>query len=318
MLRVPAAEVLLAATRSPPAAQAPTLILMYHRVDEDVNDPFSLVVHPRRFREHLRRLVGRADIIPLSELLPLRAGDRPRVAITFDDGYVDNLDLALPELELASVPATFFAISDLLGTREECWWDQLEQIFRAGWEGTRAISLTLRGETLTAEVSCDVRWLMEIHTHLLALTQAEIMPLIAELREQLHAPTVALERRIMTEDELRRLDASSCVEVGAHTRTHPKLPSLSATDQAAELSGARQRLEEVLGRPVHTLSYPFGAFDEDTLNAAQGSGYTHACTTEPACVSSSHSPLRLPRLGVENWDGYEFDLRVNHCLAAAA
>jgi peptidoglycan/xylan/chitin deacetylase (PgdA/CDA1 family) len=135
------------------APAAPALILMYHRVDEDVNDPFRIIVHPKRFREHLRRLGGLADVVPLNELVPLGRGPRPRVAITFDDGYIDNLEQAVPELERAGAPATVFAISDLLGSPDECWWDQLEYMFRCGWEGTRAISLDLRGQNLAGELS---------------------------------------------------------------------------------------------------------------------------------------------------------------------
>jgi peptidoglycan/xylan/chitin deacetylase (PgdA/CDA1 family) len=311
-LRVPGSDVLATA----PAA--PAFVLMYHRVDEDANDPFDLVVDPRRFREQLRRLGQIADVVPLRELLQPTSGERPRAAITFDDGYVDNLEQALPELERAGMPASLFAISDLLGRDEECWWDQLEQIFRAGWARTRPISLKLRGLTLAGEIGCDVGSLKELHSHLLPLSAGEIAPLIETLREQLAAPAPVLERRLMSEDELRRLDASSCVEVGAHTRTHPKLPSLSAGEQADELAGSRARLEQVLGRPVDTFSYPFGAYDANTLSAAAAAGFVCACTTEPGLVQRPGDRLRLPRIAATNCDGYEFARTVNAWLAKAA
>jgi peptidoglycan/xylan/chitin deacetylase (PgdA/CDA1 family) len=141
---------------------------------------------------------------------------------------------------------------------------------------------------------------------------------MATLREQLGTPDAPLQRRLMTDDELRRMDASDCVEVGAHTRTHPKLTTLTAEAQIHELQGSRARLEQVLGRPVPVVSYPYGAHDDTTVSAARASGFELACTTKAAPVPASCPPLRLPRFQVENWDGFDFDIQMRRWLASAA
>jgi len=280
---------------------------MYHRVDEDENDPFKLVVHPKRFREHLRRLQRLADVVALRDAWPLASGLRPRVAITFDDGYIDNLHNALPELEREGLPATFFVISDGLGDTSECWWDQLEQIFRSGWEGSRQIRLPIRDCTLTGEVYSDLSGLLELHSFLLPLRGDEIQPMIDLLRDQLGYSSPTLERRLMNVEELRALASGSGVEIGAHTRTHPSLADLDRDDQSSELAGSRERLRELVGTDVTTVSYPFGSHNGDTIACARSAGFEVGCTVEAAPVRSSSDPLELPRFAVENWDGYEFE-----------
>jgi peptidoglycan/xylan/chitin deacetylase (PgdA/CDA1 family) len=298
---------------------AQPLVLMYHRVGEDACDPFGLVVDARRFRAQLERLGRLADVVTLSELFAASPRGRPRVAVTFDDGYLDNLEAALPELERAGVPATLFAISGRLGAREECWWDQLEQAFRRGWEGEPAIELEVphRGVRIAGGLSSDPRALRELHTLLLGLPPAEIYPLIDQLRSQLGLPPPVLERRLMTPAELVRLDASSCFTVGAHTRSHPNLVVLSAAEQLEELAGSRRDLEALLGRDVDCFSYPYGSYDAVTVAAVREAGFAWAATASPpqGSPATHERALLIGRHNVENWDGYGFEERLRAWLA---
>jgi peptidoglycan/xylan/chitin deacetylase (PgdA/CDA1 family) len=298
---------------------AQPLVLMYHRVGEDACDPFGLCVDPRRFRTQLERLARLAEVVPLSELFEAPRRGRPRVAVTFDDGYLDNLQAALPELERAGLPATLFAISGRLGATEECWWDQLEQVFRGGWEGEPAIELEVpqRGVRIAGGLSCDPHSLRELHSLLLRLPPAEIYPLLEQLRMQLQLPPPVLERRLMTAQELLRLDASSCFTVGAHTRSHPNLVVLSAAEQLDELAGSRRDLETLLGRTVDCFSYPYGSYDAVTLAAVQEAGFAWAATAAPphASLEARERALLIGRHNVENWDGYGFEERLRGWLA---
>lgn len=92
------------------------IILMYHRVAKDVNDPHLLCVSPENFREHLRYLSQNKNIVRLSEILN-RNIPKNTVAITFDDGYADNLYAALPILKEFKAPATIFITAGLLGQK---------------------------------------------------------------------------------------------------------------------------------------------------------------------------------------------------------
>ena len=110
-----------------PRPKAHAVVLMYHRVAECDIDPWNLCVSPQRFTEQLEALKREYRILPLQELF--RTGARQKaVAITFDDGYADNLHAAAPILERHRAPACFFLTSGALDMAREFWWDELERL----------------------------------------------------------------------------------------------------------------------------------------------------------------------------------------------
>jgi len=109
---------------------SPGVVLMYHRVASDLVDPWRLCVSPANFAAQLEVLAARYRVMTLRELVATRGsdGERPGVAITFDDGYADNLHAAAPLLVGQGLPATFFLTSGTLGSDREFWWDELDQL----------------------------------------------------------------------------------------------------------------------------------------------------------------------------------------------
>src|SRR5262245_33350534 len=108
------------------------LILLYHRVAHGGADPWSMCVTPERFSEQMEALRMTAHPCTLAELVRAhQAGRLPdsAVAVTFDDGYLDNLTNAKPILARCDIPATVFVCSGSIGRKEEFWWDELERAF---------------------------------------------------------------------------------------------------------------------------------------------------------------------------------------------
>ena len=106
-----------------------TLILCYHRVAEGVEDPFYLCVRPDNFAAHLEEISRAREPSTLADVsVPSR---RPRVVVTFDDGYRDNLTNALPIAESKGVPITVFVTSGILGNHHGLWWDRLGTLLRS-------------------------------------------------------------------------------------------------------------------------------------------------------------------------------------------
>src|SRR5829696_6010568 len=98
------------------------LILLYHRVADEPEDPFRLAVSADNFHAHLGYLQRGAAVVPLSEMP--RKGVANRIAITFDDGYRDNAEIAAPALAAAGLPVTWFITVGRLGGHP-FWWDRL-------------------------------------------------------------------------------------------------------------------------------------------------------------------------------------------------
>ena len=292
-------------------ARARSVILMYHRVVASPHDPFWLVVHPDRFAEQLDALRDLADVVPLTSIREHLEGHR--VAITFDDGYADNLEIATPELERMGMPATIFVASTLLSASGEFWWDRLEDLVLDPNPACEQIDVPLRGRSVRIDVRTDAgreRALNAIQWEIRTKPRAEIDAMLGRLEAQLGPRRDPCpEHRWMTAEQVRTLASSPVITVGGHTRTHSMLSMLSPGAQWDEIHGCKVDLEAALDRPVTTFAYPFGGPDavgRVTPRIARKAGYELACSTEPGFVTRWSNRFRLPRLGVYDWSGAEF------------
>ncbi|CAN5640907.1 N/A [soil metagenome] len=278
------------------------VILLYHRVAHRVDDPFGLCVSPENFAAHMEILARLARPTPLRELAPAPAGIQPRsVAVTFDDAYEDVLTEALPVLERYGIPATVFAVSDGLGS--PFWWDRMTRI------PVQAAADYLEDRSPRRDTPRAI--FAQLHARLLPMAAAERDRVLLHLSAG--APAAAPLPRALAPEELRELQASGSVEIGAHTRTHPDLASLGEADQESEMLGGRRALEEILGSPVTSFAYPFGTFahyTRATSRIVREGGFERACTAEPGVVAGGTDPLALPRLWVEDWGAEAFRKRL--------
>ena len=286
-----------------------TLVLLYHRVTQLDRDPYEFAVRPDRFAQHCDVLRRRCDVVPLRDA----NGTRPQVAITFDDGYVDNRREACDILAAAGLPATFFITAGRLGQRAEVWWDRLEQIVMGCEPAGGYIDVEIEGQRLWADTRSPAargRAHFALYWRLRRLRPAVIESILTQLEVQFGIQTVDREtHRWMTGEELRALAATTGVDVGAHTLTHPLLAALPAMEQRKEIDGSRDLLERLLETRVTLFSYPFGghdALDSMTTQLVRESGYTLACTGTGGLAHRDHYPFLVPRNVVGDWDADTF------------
>jgi peptidoglycan/xylan/chitin deacetylase (PgdA/CDA1 family) len=312
------------------------VILMYHRINRTGIDPWGLCVDRSNFSEQLKVLANLANPVSL-EQLPLIDTDHPSVAITFDDGYVDNLENALPVLERYAIPATIFVSTGYIGNSNGYWWDQLQEIFLS----PRALpsddlSLTLGGETYHWAIgSADLEYKIEncsAHRGWIAWKHApptsrhavfyQVWSLLRELDSDERDDRICRIRgwagftedrasaRCMTADELREVSRGPLVRIGSHTVTHSRLSQLTPDGEWRELTSSRATLEGILKRPVETFSYPFGDrsdYSNRTVRAVRQAGYRLACSNFEGAVGRNSDRFQLPRLHVQNWNGSDFE-----------
>ena len=112
--------------RFTPGFRRAGVILMYHRIAEVAHDPWGICVSPANFNEHVQ-VLHRCRCVSLTQIVAGEPAGR-RIAVTFDDGYADNLYAAIPALERADVPATFFITTGGIGVEREFWWDELQRL----------------------------------------------------------------------------------------------------------------------------------------------------------------------------------------------
>jgi peptidoglycan/xylan/chitin deacetylase (PgdA/CDA1 family) len=309
------------------------LILLYHRVATLQLDPQLLCVTPERFAEHLDVLRRLARPVPLPRVREVSSTSDPvPVAVTFDDGYADNLQTALPLLETADVPATFFIVSGLVGSDREFWWDELERVLLAGDELPPALEVRVDGDVLRFDLTNnsvrDPTWNVlredmpsprhvayrSLMMRLRSLDPTMRDAVIDELRRWAGGSDGSRSsHRPLDESELRQLDAHELATVGAHTVGHPSLAGLSPSRQRYEVGGSKGRLEELVGHPVTSFSYPFGGqadYTPTTIAAVAGAGFELACANVEGRVGPRSDRFQLPRMLVRDWPGAEFERRL--------
>jgi peptidoglycan/xylan/chitin deacetylase (PgdA/CDA1 family) len=317
------------------------MILAYHRVAQTPTDPQLLCVSPRHFAEQLQVLRRRRRPMRLLDLASsLREGAAPddAVVITFDDGYADNLHNAAVLLVANDVSAAVFVSPGESGAVGEFWWDELDRLLlqpgslprilrleidgqarewdlgdaaeysQADFEKHRAWSV-LRAEAPTPRQSAY----RSLHQALRPLATAARQAAIASLRAWAGAtPTMRPTHARLTPAEIARL-AEAGVEVGAHTLTHPVLSATPVEEQRAEIQRSKERLGDILGRPVRSFAYPYGTrkdYTAETVEIVRQAGFTCACSNFPGEVRADTDLFQLPRTLVRDWDGDEFAQRI--------
>jgi peptidoglycan/xylan/chitin deacetylase (PgdA/CDA1 family) len=121
------------------------------------------------------------------------------------------------------------------------------------------------------------------------------------------------EYRALNLDELKTLGDSGLVEIGSHTVTHSVLSARPPDVRRKEIVQSKGYLEEILGRPVDSFSYPYGGardVGEDTIQLVSEAGYKVACANFAAFVTRKSNPYWLPRYLIRDWDGEEFTRRL--------
>lgn len=280
---------------------SPAVILVYHRVADLANDPFLLAVTPRRFAEHLDVIRTHGVPMRLEDLVrSLRTGKVPAraVAVTFDDGYADNLQAAKPLLERHDIPATVFVTAGQVGGLREFWWDELDRIILQPGRLPGTLRLVLdgngyewelgEGSTYTEEAyrrerawhierqenpSPRQRLFRDLFARLLVASPAERRETLDDLVAWAGAePGPRLTHRTLTADELLRLQQGGLVDIGAHTISHPALATLSRAEQRAEIRKSKTMLEQMLNDRVISFAYPHGSGTSETAELVGEAG----------------------------------------------
>lgn len=299
------------------------LILGYHRVADVEIDPHAMCVSPRHFEEQLAVLQRAARPMSLPALArALHEGNVPAraVAITFDDGYLDNLHIARPLLAAYELPATVFAVTGALG--QEFWWDRLVRIVLSPAVLPPSLSLPIGGEefswTAPDTTGPRRRLLAALYSRLWALRAEERRSLLQQLEEWAGSerPLSPPGERAMTGAELREWSGDGLMTVGSHTVSHQPLTTLSPAERQAELCKSRQALTEILGHAPLSFSYPHGDNDAETRRLVQEAGFELACASRPGMVHGRQEPMALPRFWPPDWNGEQFGRWLNRWLGS--
>ncbi len=299
--------------RSPAGAAGRLSILIFHRVLPEPDPLFPGEVHARQFDAMLGWLKRWFNLLPLNEgVARLKTGSLPAraAAISFDDGYADNHDVAMPLLQRHGLSATFFIATSYIGggcmfndalieTVRRCSRPQLD--LQALGLGVHALgSLAERQVAIQALIRASkYRPLDERGTLAQAVAEAAGVVLPTDL--------------MMGVDQVRALRRGS-MQIGAHTLRHPILAGLDDAAATREIADSRAVLEDWLGERVGLFAYPNGRPNKDyrpeQARLVESLGFDAAVSTAWGAADAGSDCFQLPRF--TPWDRTElrFGLRL--------
>ncbi len=271
----------------------PLTILLYRRVIAAPDPLFPDMVDACRFDQHLRLLRRWCRVLPLSlalRRLKQRSLPSRAVCITFDGGYADHAQVALPLLQRHGLHATFFIASGFLDGGYS-WSDAVIDMVRQA-PGAR-LDLARAGFG-SYDVACPTRRRVVIELLLAAL--ATLAPV--ERLERVRLMTRRITPTMLSSDQLLAMHRAG-MEVGGHTVNQIPLASLSNAEARAEIGNGRARLEQIIQAPVRLFAYPNGMpgcdFEPRHANMLRSAGFDAAVTTAAGAARSDTDLYALPR-----------------------
>jgi peptidoglycan/xylan/chitin deacetylase (PgdA/CDA1 family) len=296
-------------------------ILIYHRVLPQPDAINTWDVTAAEFDAQMRQLAAHFAPLPLEEAVERLGRDalpRGAVCVTFDDGYADNVNVALPILQRHAVPATFFIATGYLNGGR-MWNDTVGEAVRAA----HGAQLDL------ADLGLGVLPLGDG-----AARRGSIVRILDAIKHRPPREREAAVRRIVDKvgqplrDDLMMSDAQvialrrAGMAVGAHTRSHPILSKLDATDVREEIESSRRYLCELLREPITLFAYPNGKpcvdYRAEHVRMVREAGFRAAVSTAHGVARPGSDRYQLPRQGPWDRNPLTFSLRLATSYVGAA
>ena len=255
------------------------LVIMYHGITKKNTNWFSpRHLSEEQFEEHLRYLKHNFDCVSLTELIHSapKNKNRKQIALTFDDGYLNNLTVALPLIEKYQIPVTFFIsgicteekpvnylFPDLLQALERLKLKELKWVFD---------EMKLSDELKSSQ--------LDFYSIAKKFTKAERLKFEQLLKTQLDSDEFmqSIDSEIwqlLSTESLKKLANSKFVTIGSHGYSHYLFAEISEKDCIEELSVSKNALENCIGKQIDFVAYPDGNYSNNVVRLANEVGYSH-------------------------------------------
>lgn len=294
-------------------AAASLAVLTYHRVlpaDSAVrkSEQPGMYVSPQTLDLHIAVLKRHFELVHLDDWLrsardgaslPQRA-----CAITFDDGWRDNFEFALPVLSNHGAPATIFLVSDYVGTEHSFWPNRLMALVNESFAAPGSVTFPEPLRAIAEPVLDEARRRGELQSgdrdqivqRAKSFDERRIRDLIAAAEQ--HSDGRADHREMLSSEEVARMAATGLIRFGSHTATHFRLGgTVSPEDLEREIVFSRAQLQKMCRQSVDVFCYPNGDTSPAAIDLVRRH-YLGAVTTRRGWHSVSGDPYLVRRMGV--------------------
>lgn len=282
-------------------------ILRYHAVCGPEGYAYAdpgICVSPAAFDAQVAYLSRQYRVLPLPEAVTyIRTGKSlpaNAVAITFDDGYADNLEAARI-LHRHGVVGTFYLTADCLADGAPFWPTEIKTLVDR-LPGP-AVTITIPDtQSLPLVTAADRYRAIKVLTRLCKGNRIAVREALRTELRQLASMPSAPTPTMLTWDQVREMVRLG-MDIGGHTLTHANLPSAGPEDAWREIDGCRRALRERLGVEVTQFSYPNGGAEryhtEELHRMAERAGFTGAATSSNGFASIASDPYAMERVEIE-------------------
>jgi peptidoglycan/xylan/chitin deacetylase (PgdA/CDA1 family) len=284
------------------------VILMYHSVRDEperyANSIGTGIIHATPVFERQMEAVSRQfNPVTIDDIRLFLSGGKPlprrAVAVTFDDGFADNFEIAAPILSRFGICASFYLTVGLIGTKDPPWYCRLRHAFAATQKKEWLPPAHGRPGSLTAAQDRNAA-LLAAFDFCAPLAGDTLEQTVRSIERGLDIEALTGESGFMMDwNQARALRRAGHV-VGSHTLTHPNVAHVAPDVARKELVVSKNKLEEELSAPVLHFSYPHPGLNPNwtpqTVEMTKEAGYQAAVTTTPGPVRRGDDPLRLTRV----------------------
>jgi len=289
-----------------------SFVVFYHRVvadNSDSDDRFDIEkgISAAVFEQQMCFLLQHFTPVKASRI-QTDLGREIRFAVTLDDGYEDNYRIAAPILKKLGIPATFYVVSDFVGTDRLFWWEQIADLMRRSNQFELDLQAVVPGfyrgngntSVLPMQSSADRGYAYEqLCARIRGGLHADIPVQVKRAAEYFNVPVREQGRDygLMNWDQLNDL-VSQGFEIGGHTATHCNVVGADETLLQRELIESMNVIEAKLDIPVESFAYPYGMFETSSkvvTNLLARTNCKAAFTVVQGVVNASMPAYELPR-----------------------
>jgi peptidoglycan/xylan/chitin deacetylase (PgdA/CDA1 family) len=277
---------------------------MYHSITKKaVRDwgPWKYAVTPSEFREQIRWLTRHTTVVSIDDLVAYLSGEgllpKNAAVITFDDGYRDYVQQAVPVLEEFEVPSTVYVSTQLMEDQVAPYEFRLAEML---YQQER-VEIEFDGERLEYELSGDAET-KRAYAEIRRLVKGSAVKARRSLVAQIGSTDVD-EYTIVTTEMVEQLGTNPLVTVGSHGHEHRPLGELSNEDVETSIQQSNQILSDTVGNPIDHFSFPYGSTSPFAVRTVERLGYESGVTTESRWVKPRdwNRCYRIPRVDMSTY-----------------
>jgi len=286
-------------------SQPGVLILMFHKINDEP-DTLPLTLRTKLFEQLIFDIKKYHDIISInsikSDQSEMWQSKGLKVALTFDDGYLDNYTNAYPILKKYKIPATIYLSTDHVEGKRVFWYEQITHaIMLSKIDNLKLYDLGYGNHHIDSYQS-KKHVLLFLNSVLKNLNEDDRSNIAQLILERSGAADTFKPSKMLDWNTIREMNENG-INFGSHTITHPILSKETKTRIEHEIKESKIKIERELGKPISSFAYPNGTaadFNDIIVDEVKKAGYINACTTLVG-INHSDTPLHmLHRINISN------------------